>query len=244
MPPWLRGVEEDFEELLELAAAHVEAVVSRYRGRAKLWVCAARINTGEALRLSLEQRLHLVVRAFEVIHQLDPATPSVIRLDQPWGEYMRKATVELSPMQIADGLIRAGLPLSALALEMNVGYEQGGTLVRDRIELSRLLDHWACLGLPLHVRLVVPSSAGRDRHATGPARCEATPLYHWTVERQAEWVDRSLPLLLTKPVVHSITWGQLSDQGPHEFPHGGLQAADGRWKPVMARLAELREQHL
>jgi hypothetical protein len=53
-----------------------------------------------------------------------------------------------------------------------------------------------------------------------------------------------MPLLLSKAYVHSITWNQLYDADPHEFPHGGLYDEAGQAKPALTDLKQLRKKQL
>jgi hypothetical protein len=41
-----------------------------------------------------------------------------------------------------------------------------------------------------------------------------------------------------------VQWVQLSDAGPHAFPHCGLIDADGQSKPALQQLRDLRQKHL
>ena len=49
-------------------------------------------------------------------------------------------------------------------------------------------------------------------------------------------------MLLTKPAVQGIFWNQLADNVPHDFPHGGLIDAEGKPKPALEALRNLRKQ--
>ena len=89
----------------------------------------------------------------------------MVGIDQPWGEYLGRRAVDLSPIQFADALVRARLDLKAIFLEMNLGCFAGGTLLRSEMELNRLLDYWGLLGLPLVVGLSMPSDDGPDAKA-------------------------------------------------------------------------------
>jgi hypothetical protein len=243
LPDWLTLWEGDFDGLLSVATEYVGRVVERYRGKIGLWQCAARVNVGEALGLKEEQKLQLSVQTLEAARRLDPDTPAIICFDQPWGEYLRKTEYALSPLHFADALVRAGLQLAGIGLEINVGYYPAGTWSRDRLEISRMLDLWSCLGLPLHVMLTVPSGEQPDPKA----RAASAPLpgmSHWTPEAQSNWVKRFVPMLLAKSYIHSIVWNQLCDSDVHEFPHGGLFDAANAAKPAFATLAGLRRKHL
>jgi hypothetical protein len=226
-----------------LAADYVATVIHRYRGKVSWWKCAARVNVAEVLSLQEEQKLQLAVKAIEVARQIDPQTPAIICFDQPWGEYMRCSNIDLSPLHFADALVRAGLQLGGIGLEINVGYFPDGSTSRDRLDFSRLLDLWSYLGLPLHITLTVPSGQQTDPKSYSNSAPLAVGDY-WSPETQATWIKRYLPMLFAKSYIQTITWNQLSDAEPHEFPHGGLFDATSVAKPAFSALANLRKKYL
>jgi hypothetical protein len=248
LPDWLYLWEGDFNNIQSFASDYVEAVASRYRGKVQVWHCASRINVGDGLSLSEEQKLRLAVRAIEIVRDIDSATPLVVRFDQPWAEYMSRTAPDLSPLHFADALVRAGLQLSGIGLEINMGYYPGGSYPRDRLEFSRLVDLWSCLGLPLQLMLTAPSG----QHLAQPpatARGKPAPLIDafpggWSPENQAAWIKHYFPLLLAKPAVQGIFWNQFRDSEPSEFPFAGLVDASGAIKPAFTALAGLRKKYL
>ena len=240
VPDWLYLWEGDVEAITGFMTEFVRATVARYRGRVQVWQCAGRINSGDLLGLSTEQKLKLAVRAVEVVRQQDSRTPAIVTFDQPWGEYVTQMEMDL-PLHLADTLIRANLGLAGVGLEINFGYYPRGTQPRDMLELSRQLDRWSMLGLPLLVSLVVPSGSGKDPLA----RLKPQPVpAGWTPELQEQWTRHYVPLILSKPAVQAIIWNQLRDDEPHDLAHGGLIDRQGRPKPAMAQLAGIRKQHL
>jgi len=182
----------------------------------------------------------MAVRAVEIVRQNDSRTPAVVTFDQPWGEYVAQLEMDL-PLHLADTLIRANLGLAGIGLEINFGYHPRGTQPRDLLEMSRQLDRWSTLGLPLLVSLVVPSGGGKDplarlKHQPVPAG--------WTPELQEQWVRQYMPLILSKPAVQAVVWNQLRDDEPHDLTFGGLIDRQGRPKPALSQLAAIRKQHL
>jgi hypothetical protein len=150
-----------------------------------------------------------------------------------------------SPFIFADMLIRAGLNLAAVDLEWIMGISPYGSYCRDLLEASRLLDLYAYLGVPLQVTLGYPADDAFDPTADPALRIDAG---HWhagfSAAVQAEWAEAFASLALCKPYVRGISWVQLSDAEPHQFPHSGLVDAAGAARPVMDRLRILREKHL
>jgi len=245
LPDWLYLWEGDFPNLLAFASDYLETAVARYRGKVQVWNCAARINGNNMLSLGDEERLRLTVRAVEIAHQVDPQTPALICFDQPWAEYMGHGDGdwELSPIQFADHLVRAGLPLAGIGLELNVGYYPGGTGLRDRIELGRCIDMWSLLETPLFLMITVPGGPKAPTDASAQVTPQSEP--HgaaWTTEAQRDWVKHFVPWIMTRPAVHGILWNRLYDKDCHEFPNGGLIDLRGKTKPAFRSLTNLREK--
>ena len=245
IPDWAYLWEGDFDGLRGFMLDHVRRTVKRYRGRVQLWRVAARMCHGRVLSLSEEQRLQIVAQAIATAREVDSRTPVVISFDQPWGEYLANEKLDLAPLHFADALVRADLGLSGLGLEINAGYHPRGSSHYSPLALSRLIDYWSMLDLPLLVSLTVPSSATEDPQADGKIRVLGDgDANNVTPTSQSEWVRRHVPLLFAKASVQLVMWNQLTDARPHEFPHGGLFDADWQPKPALAALAQLRGEYL
>jgi len=244
LPRWLSQWENDYWNLQSFVCDFIETVMSRYLGKIRIWEVAARPNAGGALALTEENRLTLVAKILEVARQVDPEGQFLIRIDQPWGEYQARGQHKLSPMHFADALVRAGMELSAINLEIGVGYSPLGSPSRDLIDFSRLIDQWSVLGLPLQVTLAFPSATEPDPNQTTDLEVDARS---WRLpvseDAQAEWIDEYVPLLLAKPAVLAVFWNHLSDAQPHRFPHAGLVRTDGSGKPGLDRIVRQRERH-
>ena len=241
IPDWLHLCEGDFESLLSFASEFVEAVVRRYRGQIDAWIVAGRLNTAEALSLSEEETIKLAARSVELARSCDPDAQILISFDQPWGEYLSHKEHDFPPLHFADALLRAGLGLTGLALEINLGYWPEGTLPRDLLDFGQQIDYWSCLGVPLAVALTVPSRSDFDPLSQSPV----TPLTGaWTPAAQQAWVSRYVPLLLAKGSVQGVFWSQLRDYQAHAFPHGGLFDLRRAAKPALHQLAAIRQAFL
>lgn len=237
VPDWLSACEGDFESLSDLAMEFVQATVERYRGGIDLWLGAGRVNTGDVLSLSEEEKVKLAARAVELVRSLDSATPILVSFDQPWAEYLSHRAMDFPPLHFADALLRAGLGLSGVMLEINVGVSPGGTPLRDPLDFSRQLDYWGLLGAPIYLTLTVPSDWQDDPLSS--RRVKLLP-GSWTPNAQQAWVSRYVTLAMAKAYVQGVFWNQLCDSQPHEFPHGGLFDAEGNAKPALEQLASLR----
>ena len=246
LPEWVLSSDESFDMLTRNHRQYVAAVVQRYRGQVQLWYCAAGMNCCGELPLDDEERVRLTVGAIETARRVDPRTPVIVGVDQPWGEYMADDPAALSPWQFAEMLVRADLGVAGLALELNLGYWPGGTLPRDILDFSDLIDLWGLFGLPLILVITLPSSDESDAAAhpqagrpVAGASCE-----RWTPPAQKEWAERVLALALAKQSVSAVVWNQVFDALPHRYAHGG--AFDPRWmpKPVLSALIAARRDHL
>ncbi len=244
VPDWTYLWEGEFESLLGFMLDHVRKVVERYRGKVHLWQVAARMTHGHALGLNEEARLQVAAKAVTTARELDPTTPIVVSFDQPWAEYMASEQLDLAPLHFADALVRADLGLSGIGLEINVGYHPGGSLHRGPLAISRLIDNWSVLELPLMVALTLPSSAANDPKTNGKVRVLSSQPEEVTPASQREWIERHVPLVLAKSAVQVVVWNQLSDAAPHHYPHAGLFDTDNKPKPALEALKKIRQKFL
>jgi hypothetical protein len=239
-PDFLEAYAGDWEALQESCLYFVRTVVERYRGRMQLWLCGGRVNTGEVLILPEDERLELVAGAVSIIRELDPTTPVLLSIDQPFGEYLASRSGKYPPFHLAEALLRSNLALAGIHLEMALGYFPG-SMRRDLIQLSRFLDLWSSLEVPLFITFVMPGGTEADPNAWLTGRMVQPGA---TAEKQASWTAELLQLTLAWPQVQGIFWGELSDHLPHEFPHGGLFKAPGVPKPVLSVLTRFRKSLL
>jgi hypothetical protein len=245
LPAWLWLWERDLPALTTFACKYVEKAVRRYRNRIRRWQLTAGSNWGTILSLSEDDLLGLTYRLAETARQVDAGLDLVVGIAQPWGEYMTLADRSHSPFIFADTLIRSGLNLAALDLEVIMGVHPRGSYCRDLLEVSRLLDLYALLGVPLRVTLGYPASEQTDTEAdpelaVGAGRWDGG----FTPATQAQWAPAFASLAVCKPFVQGVQWVQLSDAGPHQFPHCGLVGPDGQPRPALQQLRELRQTHL
>jgi len=244
LPEWLWQWERDVLNLQSFVCDFVETAICRYAGRIRHWEVSSRVNTGGVLALSEENRLLLVARSLEVARQVDDEIQLVIRVDQPWGDYQARGQHRLSPLHFVDALLRSGIGLSGVNLEIGVGYKPRGSASRDVLEISRLIDIWSGLNIPLYVTLAFPSASGPDSQAESDLEVDSPGWKEgWNESSQADWIDLHVPLLMAKQSVVGIFWSHFSDAGPHHFPHAGLLRDDGTPKPAFHRFVQIRDSY-
>lgn len=224
LPEWLKQWGHDFFNLQSFLSDFVETAINRYLGRVRIWEVSSRVNTGGAFNLNEEERLTLVARTLEVARQVDEEAQLQIRIEQPWGAYQAAGEHRLSPIQFVDALLRCGVGLSGVNLEIAAGYNDQSALPRDLLDTSRLIDQWSMLEVPLSVTLAYPSTALPDPASTSDLTVRAESC---SDAEQAKWIDKMVSLLMAKQSVVGIYWSHLSDKAPHEFPNAGLINADG-----------------
>jgi len=245
LPAWLWLWERDLPSLAAFMCKFVETVVRRYRNRIRRWQLTAASNCANVLALSEDDLLGLTYRLSEAARQVDPTLELAVGIAQPWGEYMALADRTHSPFIFADTLIRSGLNLSSLNVEIIMGVMPRGSYCRDLLEVSRLLDLYALLGVPMRVTVGYPSSSQTDPDADPDLKVEGG---HWgggfTPEVQATWASDVMALALCKPYVQGVQWTNFRDAEPHQFPHCGIVDARDQIKPALQKLRDLREAHL
>lgn len=244
LPDWLYLWEGEYDDLQSYVRSWVQQAVQRYQGQVNLWHVTARLNSGQVLSLDEDQRLKLSVDALECVRRFDRRTPTIVSFDQPWAEYMARSGMDIAPIQYADALARADLGLSGLGLEINYGYWPG-TLPRCLISVSRMLDSWSMLGMPVVVFLTAASRRTADPAARqpvdivpGPLDDDVSPATH------CKLIGQLVQMMLCKHSVHGVIYNQLSDAAAHELPHAGLFDQQNHPRPALSALADIRQQHL
>lgn len=233
MPEWLSPWQNDFVNMQSFVCDFIETAVSRYVGKIRIWETSAHANTGVALGLTEENRLALAARALEAARRTDSDSQLFIRVDQPWSEYQARGQHRLSAFQFVDALVRSNVGLHGVNLEIAMGYRPRGSLLRDRLSLSRLIDAWSQLGIQLHVTLAMPSDDAQDPHAHPDLEVdELNGDEAWNQSMQHELVREFVRLLTAKAAVTGIFWSHLNDALPHRFPNAGLVDDKGRVKRV------------
>jgi hypothetical protein len=246
LPAWAAGWQSDLPALAAFMCDYLETAVSRYKGDVRRWVVCAGFNHADALGLGDDDRQRLAFRLFEAAAQVDAGLELIFSAAQPWGDYLVSEDQTIAPLTFPDDLMRAGVRLSAVQLEMRSGTRPRGSLPRDLLDTARALDVFGALGLPLEVLLSLPSADGADPLAADHG--ESVWRSGWCAgpspEGQAEWGASVAALALCWPQVRAVTWDHWSDAEPHLVPWSGLLDASGHPKPLLARLRALRTEHL
>lgn len=245
LPAWLWLWERDLPSMASFMCKFVESAVRRYRNRIRRWQLTAASNCASILSLTEDDLLGLTYRLAESARQVDSSLELIVGIAQPWGEYLTVSERTHSPFIFADTLIRSGLSLAALNLELVMGVMPRGSYCRDLLDISRLLDLYALLGMPLRATLGYPSSSQADADADPDLHVAGGHWNHgFTAEIQADWAAEVTALVLCKPYVQGVQWTHFHDAEAHQFPHCGVIDGRNQPKPALQKLRELREVHL
>jgi hypothetical protein len=245
LPDWLWLWSGEFDEILSMVVDLVRQAVTRYRGKVAVWHIIHRAGTGEILGLTEEEQVRLTARAVQVARQADPQAQIVVDFDRPWAEWLATGPHQLGPLHMADSLARAELGLTGVGLELAPGYSPPGSPLRELLDVSRLLDLYALVNLPLDVTIVLPSASGPDAQADSTVSVQTNEWPEPPSERMhRELAARWIALAVAKPYVRSVNCAHARDATPHLFPHGGLYRPDDTPKPLVNWLRSFREDYL
>lgn len=245
LPDWLWEDTTNLAVMSQKISSYVETVVHRYQSRIRTWQITAGSNCAGIVARRDEELIWLTLKAAEAVRRLDPSLEIIVGLAQPWGDYLAEQERSKTPFVFADDLLRTGIKLAALDLELVMGISPRGSYCRDLLETARMLELYMLLGVPIQTTLGYPSASSVIACADCDQRVN---LGYWRTgyseQTQADWVANFAALALCKPYVRSIQWAHWSDAQPHTFPHCGLVDEQGREKAALAVLRQMRAEHL
>lgn len=159
-----------FEQLFRNICNRVGSIVSQCVGRVRLWDASSSFNACGKFQLNDEQAFRLASGVIGTIRSVDTKSPIVFSVNYPAAEYMSKPYGNLQenidPFRFARSLIQAhDRDIAGIGLDLNLNCWPNGTLPRDLIDLSDIIDHWQDLEKSLLVRLTAPQSAEPDSSA-------------------------------------------------------------------------------
>ena len=190
--------------------------------------------------LSYPQQLQVTVDMLRAVEESRVELPTMVSFDYPWAERLAGAVGGVHPLQIADSLLRQGLPISFLGLDISLDYWPNGCAVRDPLQWIDLVDVWAQLGLPLILCFRAPTGAdsntidAKDGHPINQSRSNLTD------QMRVDFLSTVLPMMVARPTVHGLIWRQWQDQDDPRFPCGGFRDERGGEKPISQALEKIR----
>ena len=190
--------------------------------------------------LSYPQQTQITSDMLNLIDESQIDVPMMISFDFPWAERLASAVGGAHPLQIADSLLRQGVPVNFIGLDINLDYWPGGSVVRDPLQWIDMIDIWSQLGLPLILCFRMPTMAAepsgeRDR-IVNEVRSQLSD------DQRLSILETLLPMLVARPGIHGFIWRQWQDSDDIRFPGGGLVTDQGIEKPVLGMLRRVAKE--
>ncbi len=228
IPDWLYIWEHDYETVRGLLYEHIERVVQRYGPNVVLWNVLSGLHVNSHFSFTFDQLMDLTRMAITLVKKLIPNAQTMIEITQPWGEYYAKNQRSIPPMIYAEMAVQSGIPFDIFGVQLCFGAPRDGGWQRDLFQVSAVLDRFAALGKPVVIsRMGVPSIQTEKNAGAGLWRKP------WNDQLQSKWLEALTNIVLSKPFVEAMTWGDIVDSDGGSTPGGGLLAADLTPKPSM-----------
>ena len=192
---------------------------------------ASGLNGTGHRNLSYPQQLQATVDLLQLVEDSDVNVPTMVSFDFPWAERLAGAVGGSHPLQIADSLIRQGVELSFLGLEINLDLWPNGSAVRDPLQWIDLVDIWAQLGLPMVLCLRSPCGGDAEIRGTETRNQICSNL---SDQQRIDFLKTILPMMVARPSVHGMIFQQWQDSDDPRYPNSGIVQADGTHKEIFA----------
>ena len=189
--------------------------------------------------LSYPQQLDITADLVRLVENSSVSVPTMVSFDFPWAERLVGAVGGVHPLQVADSMLRQGLAIGFIGLDINLDYWPNGSMLRDPLQWIDLIDIWSQLGLPLILNLKIPTGladaadAKKDREVNGT-------LSNLTDPKRIEFLETILSVMIARPSVHGFIWTQWQNDDDRRYPGGGLIDVDGNEKPIFDLIRRLR----
>ncbi len=224
---------DDFEARKAHALGYAREILKDVPPSVKLIHAVSGLNGTGHRHLSYPQQLQLTIEIIQAIEDSANDLPVMVSFDFPWAERLAWSVGGTHPLQIADSLLRRGVKIAMLGLDINLDYWPGGSAIRDPLQWIELVDIWSQLGLPLVICFRVPNGTLHD-DPEGTVRGQVNlPRTSATDELRIKFLNIVIPMLIARPTVHGIIWRQWSDRDDSRYPCGGLVDQRGEPKIMM-----------
>jgi hypothetical protein len=244
LPPWVYRY-TDISQLSRVFSNYVHFVVSNLKEKVNVWHVVRRPAMRQVNVINEEQQIKITVAAIQAVSRANPNAEIVIDLTAPWAEWLANASFELGPLHLADTIARADLGLTGIGIELAMGYDFPGSHLRELIDISKLLDMYQLVNLPMHLTLAVPSRL--NAHQTLNLNQFGADPRQWpngcSRESQARLGMDLIKLAASRSQVQSIHWATLCDSNGAEFIDSGLFDAMHCPGPLLNELDSILDCH-
>jgi GH35 family endo-1,4-beta-xylanase len=238
IPQWLQKSKPGFEKVREAAYRFVSKVVSRYSGTVRAWRVISGLNAFNYFNFSFDQVLEMTRAANMAVKAEGDRAIKVIDICNPWGEYYATVPNTISPFVYVDMVVQSGINFDVFGLQMRVGKDLSGMLVRDMMQISALLDLFALIGKPVHITEVEVPSKSLEKSKNS----KEVGTWHrdWDESLQAQWIKQFYKIVLSKPFVDTVTYSHLTDDEDNTIHNSGLLTKDLKHKKSFEVLKKIR----
>jgi hypothetical protein len=217
--------------------------MGRLPASVKMIHAASGLNGTGHRMLSYPQQLQATIDILQSIEDVETKLPTMVSFDCPWGERLAWSVGGVHPLQIADSLLRRGVNLTMLGLDIHLDYWPVGSLPRDPIQWIDLIATWSQLGLPLVICLRAPSNSS-PKSVESPADASVNSSRGGLGDSaRIELLETVIPMMLARPAVQGIVWQQTTDAEEPRYPDGGLFDKNLQPKPMLQMLQRIRDEY-
>lgn len=242
LPPRLLEA-DDFDARRNLLMAQVRERVSDLPGSVKLIHAVSGLNGTGHRHLSYPQQLQTTIDVLQTLEDSANRIPTMISFDGPWCERLAWSVGGTHALQIADSLLRRGVSINMLGLEINLDYSPTGSLPREPLQWVELIDVWSQFGLPLIVLLRAPFDHSPKASSDSQDFVVNQPRGGMTDAQRLNLLETVIPMLLARPALQGILWQQARDGDDARYPSAGLLDEQSRPKAPLHLLEKLRKQY-
>ncbi len=245
LPGWVLQGSSDPHQITSVLSRHVRQLLASHGSHFDSWTVLLGANLSEVFDLDEDEWLRMAYHLCDEAKKAGKNLKLSLGVSQPFGEIMSVEHRNHSPFTFAETVVRTGLPIASIALDLVMGTLPRGGYVRDGIETSKMIDQFAFLGKPLKILAGFPSSSGSDLLADSSIRLAGGHLGSGhSPEGQALWAQTMLPIMLAKAAVEEVRWCHLDDRRPHTHPNCGLIDSTGNPTPTLEVIKKLKAQYL
>lgn len=236
IPEWVVRAKPTYDKLKEMMLGHAVKLVKRFAHRIQSWEVVRGLHAFNTLHLSLEQLMDLTRSAALVVKHNAPRSTTIVTIAMPFGEYYARDPRTIPAALYADLCVQSGFNFDAFGLAFEFSSGDEGSVVRDMMQISAVIDRFANFGKPLHITgIQVPSTPAPKGTPDNGCWHEA-----WSEQLQARFLRAFYEIAFSKPFVETVTWTHLRDGDSSGATDSGLLRSDLSTKPAYQQLLEFR----
>lgn len=234
LPIWMIPKRMDEAALRDRHAQFFQTIIQTFGAAVNMWITAVGLNECRFVPLRPEAMVELCRRVTVAIRKPLPNARLMVEIAHPWGEDVAANGRAIPPLRWVQMLIDEGVRFDAVGVRLIQGVEEQGSMVRDLLQVSALLERFVYLKVPIMLTGIGIPSSGKSGTA-GAWRGAPSP------ELQARWLASVVTIALSKRFIDTVCWGRLVDGDPSQ-PALGLLTSAGKAKPAWDQFMAIRRR--